>query len=175
MRAQADGTVRSTVDDELSSPPGANSEGRQPSRNGRKAAVIAGVAVAIAVTFGALAVLHNRENAGAGSPSASAAASGGSVAAPAPSGSLKATIVLEPAKDNGATVDLTWSGPADLEYGVVVAHGSQSAVTLAQHNRSASIPVQAGEQYCFQIQATNGLGVVESNVVGVRGAVCRFS
>jgi len=99
-------------------------------------------------------------------PTAVASATPGTSAVPA--------VRLGPARDHGRTVDLSWTGPATLNYAVVIAEpGQPTQVVLAHHARSFRVSVAPGRQYCFLIQATNGSRVIETDPRPIRGAVCR--
>ncbi|HEX8631401.1 MAG TPA: protein kinase, partial [Catenuloplanes sp.] len=93
-----------------------------------------------------------------------------------PAGARPASpITLGRPADDGTMVRLSWSGAAGLHYAVVVGEPGQPArTTLVGSRRSAAVPVAAGRPYCFQVQATDGHGLYESNVRAIRRAVCRF-
>jgi serine/threonine protein kinase len=87
-----------------------------------------------------------------------------------------AKITLAAAKDQGTYVELQWTGPSELQYVVVVAEvGKPEDYRIVNRVTTARIDVAPAAQLCFRIQGVNAAGVQgQSNVVSIRGAVCRF-
>lgn len=103
---------------------------------------------------------------------------GGDTAAPAPpSSSAPAgfTITLAQPVDEGGSVRLRWTGPAGLDYAVVVAKEgeSEAKTTLVARDTSYTAEVDPQARYCFSVQGTDGRQIVESDPIGLRGARCR--
>lgn len=72
-------------------------------------------------------------------------------------------------------VELSWRSTVDeLDFAVVVAAEGEPepVVKLAERSNSMTVPVQPGRKYCFQVQATNGDKVYESDPQPLRGATC---
>ncbi|WP_433046492.1 protein kinase domain-containing protein [Dactylosporangium sp. CS-033363] len=135
------------------------------------------LAVAIAVPAallltGGIYLLGNRGGDPATEPSAQAARSA------APTGPATGAGVIELAEpvDNGETVTLTWTGPANLTYAVAVAEAGAASPQrkLVGQATTYQAPVKAGVQYCFQVLGTGGRTASTSAVKGIRGAVCKF-
>lgn len=82
-------------------------------------------------------------------------------------------VKLNPPADHNTYVDLTWSGPSDVNYAVVIAQVGQPAVVrlVYKHTkyRAAVVP---GIQYCFAVQATDGINKMETDPRPVRDAQC---
>ncbi|MFC4858790.1 serine/threonine protein kinase [Actinophytocola glycyrrhizae] len=71
-------------------------------------------------------------------------------------------------------VRLNWTAPEELDFIVVVAaEGKDRRYEPAERDLSMTLPVEDGLKYCFQVQASDGNDVYESNVVALRNAVCR--
>ena len=87
-----------------------------------------------------------------------------------------ATIVLAEAKDGGSYVELSWTGPPGLQYVVVVGEaGKPEAYRIVNRSTTARIDVSPSTPLCFRVQGADASGPKgESNVVGIRGARCRF-
>ncbi|GGM70449.1 hypothetical protein GCM10011609_02660 [Lentzea pudingi] len=85
------------------------------------------------------------------------------------------TITLAPPVDEGESVRLRWTGPAGLDYAVVVAKEGESEpkTTLVARDTSYTAEIDPQARYCFSIQGTDGQQTVESDPIGVRGASCR--
>ncbi|WP_433205832.1 serine/threonine-protein kinase [Dactylosporangium sp. CS-047395] len=134
-------------------------------------AVAIAVPVALLLTAG-IYLLGNRGGDPQAPPSAQAARS------TAPTGPATAAGVIELAEpvDNGETVTLTWTGPANLTYAVAVAEAGAASPQrkLVGQATTYQAPVKAGVQYCFQILGTGGRTASTSAVKGIRGAVCKF-
>ncbi|QJY47936.1 serine/threonine-protein kinase [Pseudonocardia broussonetiae] len=133
-------------------------------------------AVGVAVLVLAAAVLGVVQLLGAGTPDAAPDP------AAAPAGPAGSVIRLDPPREEGDAVTLSWSIDRPVaDVGVAVARdGAAAAVQPVPRSggetpTSVTLPVDAGAGYCFQIQGyeTNG-AVYESNVQPLRGAVCRF-
>lgn len=85
------------------------------------------------------------------------------------------TISLAQPVDDGATVRLQWTGPAGLDYAVVVAKEGESEpkTTLVARDTTYTAEIDPRARYCFAIQGTDGQQIVESDPIGIRGAPCR--
>lgn len=95
---------------------------------------------------------------------------------PPAGGSTGGDVEIELAEPVDLTdkVRLNWTAPEDLDFIVVVAaEGKNTDYEPAERNLSMTLPVEDGLQYCFQVQATDGNDVYESNVVALRNATCR--
>jgi hypothetical protein len=101
---------------------------------------------------------------------------GSSPIGPAPVAS-GVSIRLDQPVDRGTTVDLRWSASTTLDFNLVVGSGGQQAEsTLVGRVTEYTAEVEAGRPYCFRVQGSTPTGeVAESNVVSIRGAVCRFA
>ena len=88
----------------------------------------------------------------------------------------RARIQLDAPVDRGESVELSWSSDASLDYAVEIGEpGAQPKAQLVGRVTTVTLPVTAGQKYCFRIQGSNPAGTVsESNVVSLRDAVCRF-
>ncbi|MFF0338334.1 serine/threonine-protein kinase [Kribbella sp. NPDC004875] len=83
-------------------------------------------------------------------------------------------VRLNPPADHSTYVDLTWSGPSDVNYAVVVAQAGQPANTkLVYKQTKYRVAVVPGIQYCFAIQATDGVNKTETEARPIRDAQCR--
>ncbi|HEY2700295.1 MAG TPA: hypothetical protein VGJ45_32880 [Pseudonocardiaceae bacterium] len=84
-------------------------------------------------------------------------------------------LALDPPVDQGPAVELTWRGPPDLQYAIVVAGLAQSAqvIFVSPHRTDLLVPLDPARQYCFQLQATDGANVYQTAPRGIRGATCR--
>lgn len=93
---------------------------------------------------------------------------------PTPAG---AAVALAAPVDRGRAVDLSWSGPQGYDYAVVVAGANDPGnATLVGRVDRYTVPVDPVKPYCFRVQAANEAGtVLQSKVVGIRDAVCRFA
>jgi hypothetical protein len=88
-------------------------------------------------------------------------------------GSASDAVVLQPVEDNGRTVQLTWSGPTDLDYAVVVAvEGQGDSTTRVGRVTTSTVAVDPTARYCIQVRATDGATILSSNVQPLRGASC---
>ncbi|MDN5857550.1 MAG: hypothetical protein L0H84_02915, partial [Pseudonocardia sp.] len=86
-------------------------------------------------------------------------------------------IQLEPPVDRGSAVDLRWSADTTLDYNLVIGVGGQQQPDskLVGRVTEYTLPVDPGRPYCFRVQGSTPTGeVAQSNVVSIRGAVCRF-
>lgn len=86
-------------------------------------------------------------------------------------------IELAAPVDNGATVALRWSAAATLDYAVIIGgpDGAPARSELTGRVTEHTVAVDPTKPYCFRVQGVNETGAVsESNVVALRGAVCRF-
>jgi eukaryotic-like serine/threonine-protein kinase len=98
-------------------------------------------------------------------------------AAPASAASATATVIaLAQPRDQGSFVELQWTGRSGLDYAIIVAEpGKTQRTQWVQRQTTARVDVDpAATRVCFRIQGTDSRTVWESNVVGIRGAVCRF-
>ncbi|MGZ0148972.1 serine/threonine-protein kinase [Kribbella sp. WER1] len=97
------------------------------------------------------------------------------ISAPTPTQSSTPALVitLNPPVDHSTYVDLSWSGPSDVNYAVVVAQAGQKAKTTLVYKRTKyKVDVVPGVQYCFAIQATDGLNPGQSQSRPIRDAQC---
>ncbi|WP_350279093.1 serine/threonine-protein kinase [Kribbella sp. HUAS MG21] len=97
------------------------------------------------------------------------------LAAPTPTTSSTPALVvkLNPPADHSTYVDLSWSGPSDVNYVVVIAQAGKPATTKLVYKRTKyRVPVVPGVQYCFAVQATDGLNTTETAPHPVRDAQC---
>lgn len=131
-------------------PPTASSPTARPPRR-RRLALVAGVTVAGGVAAYALTPSGGTDG-GTASPT---------------------SITLAPVQDDGATVRLAWTGPADLEYAVeVTPRGQDSSTVRAGRATTLTAAVDPDAPYCFRVVATDSRSVLTSNVQPVRGASC---
>ncbi|MGW7682303.1 protein kinase domain-containing protein [Kribbella sp. NPDC054772] len=83
-------------------------------------------------------------------------------------------VRLDPPADHSTYVVLTWSGPSDVDYAVVVAQAGQPADTrLVFKQTKYRVAVVPGIQYCFAIQATDGVNRMETPARPIRDAQCQ--
>lgn len=84
-------------------------------------------------------------------------------------------LALDPPDDQGDAAELTWRGPPELHYAIVVAATGQPATAtfLAPHRTDLLVPLDPALQYCFQLQASDGTDVYQTAPRAIRGAVCR--
>lgn len=97
------------------------------------------------------------------------------ISAPTPTQSSTPALVitLNPPVDHSTYVELSWSGPPDVNYAVVVAQAGQKATTkLVYKQTKYRVAVVPGVQYCFAIQATDGLNPAQSQSRPIRDARC---
>ncbi|NUS00605.1 MAG: protein kinase [Kribbellaceae bacterium] len=96
------------------------------------------------------------------------------ISAPTPTQSTPALVVtLNPPADHSTYVELTWSGPSDVNYAVVVAQpGKQAETTLVYKRTKYRVAVVPGVPYCFAIQATDGINPAQSQTRPIRDAQC---
>ncbi|NLT53885.1 MAG: protein kinase [Actinomycetales bacterium] len=86
-----------------------------------------------------------------------------------------ARIVLATPRDQGNRVILRWTGPATMDYAVIISEeGSAPRTEFVRKARSTVIQVNPDLQYCFVVQGTDGASVRQSQTRAIRGAVCRF-
>ena len=73
-------------------------------------------------------------------------------------------------------MELSWTGPPNVSYSVTIAARDQPQpkTELANKATTRRVPVDPGTQYCFQIEGTDGRQTYVSNVLGIRGALCKF-
>jgi len=87
-------------------------------------------------------------------------------------------IVLNEPVDLTDKVELSWRANRDeLDFMVIIATagGEDPESRFAERNKSITVDVQPGVQYCFLVQgveATHRDDVYESNTRGLRGATC---
>ena len=71
-------------------------------------------------------------------------------------------------------VQLTWTAPPNLDFGVVVAaEGKETRVDIVGRVRTVNVAVERGLKYCFKVQGSDGDRVYHSESVPFRGATCR--
>jgi hypothetical protein len=126
--------------------------------------VVAGMAASSAVVAAGLFFLLPR-------PAPMTAPAGG---APQPtSPAAPAGLILADPTDSTTYVDLSWQAPQGMTFGVVVAaENEETRVVIANQSRTMRIPVEPNRKYCFQIQATDGRQVLQSEAKPLRGAFC---
>jgi hypothetical protein len=56
---------------------------------------------------------------------------------------------------------------------VVAVENEQTKVLVAHQNRAMRVATEPLRKYCFQVQATDGVQVMESAAKPIRDAVCR--
>jgi hypothetical protein len=95
---------------------------------------------------------------------------------PAAPSSPDPRIQLDAPVDHGDTVDLVWSADDTLDYAVEIGEeGAAPRTELVGRTATATLPVIRGHRYCFRVQGASSAGtVLESNVVSLHDAVCRF-
>jgi serine/threonine protein kinase len=152
-------------------PPSHVDDGRP--RVPRVASLAAAVLVAVLLLALVARFAHRSGQAtagGSGHPSGSSGSSTG----PAPLQPASPLAVhLVTIRDSGESAQLSWTGDPAMEYAVVVAQsGHPPNVVLVNHARTARVPIVPGRPYCFLIQATNGVQVIETDPRPIRGAVC---
>ncbi|WP_165546690.1 serine/threonine-protein kinase [Kribbella soli] len=82
-------------------------------------------------------------------------------------------VKLNPPADHSTYVDLSWTGPSDVNYAVVIAQVGQPAdVKLVYKHTKYRVNVVPGIQYCFAVQATDGINKMETDPRPVRDAQC---
>ncbi|MET9269360.1 protein kinase [Kribbella sp. NPDC003557] len=82
-------------------------------------------------------------------------------------------VTLNPPADHSTYVDLSWSGPPDVNYVVVVAQAGKRADTKLVYKRTKDrVAVVPGIQYCFAVQATDGVNQIETDPRPIRDAQC---
>jgi eukaryotic-like serine/threonine-protein kinase len=90
---------------------------------------------------------------------------------PAPAPTL--AVRLNPPADHGTYVDLSWTGDPDLNYVVVIAQVGKPADTKIVYKRTKyRVPVVPGVQYCFAVQATDGINMSTTEPWPIRDAQC---
>jgi eukaryotic-like serine/threonine-protein kinase len=135
----------------------------EPAKPKRRFAAVAGIAAGAAVLGGgAMLVVTTWTN-------------GQSTAAPLPvTSAAPVPFVLTDPSDQTTHVDLTWTGPPGMTYGVAVAaENTETKVVMANQSRTMRVPVEPQRKYCFQVQATDGVQVMLSAARPIRGATCR--
>ncbi|MET0133767.1 MAG: protein kinase [Kibdelosporangium sp.] len=141
-----------------------------PARTARRkwTGAVIGIAVSLSVLAAGLVFLLRPEPAALlPVPPVGSAPQSGSSAAPI------ALTLADPA-DLSSYVELSWQAPQGLTFGVVVAVENEATrVVMADQSRTMRIPVDPVRKYCFQIQATDGQRVLQSEPKPLRGAVCR--
>ncbi|WP_327639717.1 protein kinase [Kribbella sp. NBC_00482] len=82
-------------------------------------------------------------------------------------------VKLNPPADHSTYVELSWSGPSDVNYAVVTAQVGQPAeVKLVYKHTKYRVAVVPGIQYCFAVQATDGINKMETDPRPIRDAQC---
>lgn len=82
-------------------------------------------------------------------------------------------VTVSPPTDDGDAVELAWSAAGDFDFAVVVAGEKiDTMVLVANREHSMRVPVDRTRRYCFQVRATDGQHVYQSDPVPVRGAHC---
>ena len=96
------------------------------------------------------------------------------LSAPTQTASTPALVVkLNPPADHSTYVELSWSGPPDVDYVVVVAQAGKRADTkLVYKHTKYRVAVVPGIQYCFAVQATDGINQIETDPRPIRDAQC---
>ncbi|GAA1607078.1 hypothetical protein GCM10009804_73830 [Kribbella hippodromi] len=92
---------------------------------------------------------------------------------PSPASTPALVVKLQPPADHSTYVELTWTGPADVNYAVVVAQvGKPADLKLVYKRTKYRVAVVPGVQYCFAVQATDGINTAETDPRPVRDAQC---
>jgi eukaryotic-like serine/threonine-protein kinase len=139
----------------------------ETSRRRVKPAAVAGIAAGAAVLGGCVALAFTLWTNGQSSADPLPVR-----AVPATTTTAVAFVLSDPA-DQSTFVDLAWAAPSGLTFAVAVAaENEQTKVLLAHQDRAMRIPVEPLRKYCFQVQATDGVRVLESAAKPIRGAVC---
>ena len=97
------------------------------------------------------------------------------LSAPTPSTAATPALVvkLNPPADHSTYVELSWTGPPDVNYVVVVAQAGKRADTkLVYKHTKYRVAVVPGIQYCFAVQATDGINQIETDPRPIRDAQC---
>jgi eukaryotic-like serine/threonine-protein kinase len=96
------------------------------------------------------------------------------ISAPTPIQTTPALVItLNPPADHSTYVDLSWSGPSDVNYAVVVAQpGKKAETTLVYKRTKYKVNVVPGVPYCFAVQATDGMNPGQSQTRPIRDAQC---
>jgi serine/threonine protein kinase len=135
---------------------------------------IASLAAAVLVAVLLLALVARFTHRSSQGTAGGSGRSSGSSTGPAPLQPASPLAVhLVAVRDSGESAQLSWTGDLAMEYAVVVAQsGHPPNVVLVNHARTARVPIVPGRPYCFLIQATNGVQVIETDPRPIRGAVC---
>jgi hypothetical protein len=135
---------------------------------------IASLAAAVLVAVLLLALVSRFTHHSGQATAGGSGHSSGSSTGPAPLQPASPLAVhLVTVRDGGESAQLAWTGDPAMEYAVVVAQsGHPPDVVLVNHARTARVPIVPGRPYCFLIQATNGVQVIETDPRPIRGAVC---
>ncbi|WP_052674939.1 serine/threonine protein kinase [Amycolatopsis orientalis] len=140
------------------------------SRRKGKTWLITGIAAGVVVlAAAAVLVLRNRPSELNVPPASGAPVTSGPTTTAKP-----VRIELANPVDHGDYVELSWSGTdSTLHYAVIVAGMDLPRKTRYVEGATTSkIEVERGRQYCFVVQATDGLQPYESESKGIRGARC---
>lgn len=136
----------------------------EPQQRGRGWLLLA-VSVAVAAVLIAVLAMVNRQD----DPQAAAPPS----PKPSPRPTPTISIQLDPPADHDTYVDLKWAGDKDLNYALVIAQpGKPADVKLVYKRTKYRVPVVPGVQYCFIIQATDGIQRAETKPLPIRNARC---
>lgn len=141
---------------------------------GTQIGLVAGSCAALALVAWLLTRGENEPDKSAAPPTSGSPIKGAPSGAAKPSDDPLPKPVMEPAQDNGTTVDLRWSGDPRLTYGVVIAKkGSAAEVRTPLHTNTLTVDVDPTTSYCFAVQVVDGVhDLVESDPVSIRGAKC---
>jgi serine/threonine-protein kinase PknK len=135
------------------------------------------VVVAVAVGGSALGWWGPGQDAGrmpGRTPSLPASAAGTATAGTTTTATGAGLIAVDPPQDLGKTVVLTWTGPAQWDYAVVIAEQGTAGqrIKVTYHEHTATVPVDPARSYCFVVQGTDGRTRVDSPAISVRHARC---
>lgn len=142
-------------------------------RIGLRPALVAGLGVVVAGLI-VVPLLTKRDDPGPRPSTPVAAASAHSPQqAPTTGSAPNVNLVLATPADQGDTVQLAWSADVPLDFTVVVlGERLPASFMFADHAHTASIPVEPARKYCFQIRATDGTHIYQTDRTPIRGALC---
>jgi hypothetical protein len=92
---------------------------------------------------------------------------------PTPTSARDMRLELADPTDRGNVVELSWHSSEPLDFAVIVAaEGEPAEVRVVQRATSYRVRVDPVRKYCFQIQGSDGVHVLESEAKPIRGARC---
>lgn len=141
----------------------------RPGRRPGRSALIAGAVVAVLAASTVLLTVTNRPDERAVAIVPAPTGSAGPSSDPA---GAKWVELADPAVV-GDVVELSWTSSGPMDFVVIVAEeGEQNRPVLVQRNTSHRVTVDPGRKYCFQVQGTDGVDVLESEAKPIHGAIC---